>query len=190
MFQCNVACFQRREASSNFEVNNTNNKVYADTINENSYSSKTDSNCTIFKRYLLRQEFPQKNAETVNVPLVCWRQAGLFEHLWWHISDSAISATSGCLCCSLQAQPLFCFFKIAYLKQTHGNCKAKMTRLNADNIINFNRYNRRRLMKIYMGAQLPFPFCPLHTLRGVHPNEHNFSEVGFIVGCSTFTMSS
>ena len=69
--------------------------------------------CTIFKRHLSRQEFPQKNAKAVNIIFDCPWTAGISKHLRCHISNSSTSSASGCLCCSLSLP--FCQTKITYL---------------------------------------------------------------------------
>ena len=56
---------------------------------------------TIFKRFLFREEFPQQNAETVDVIFDCARRVNISEHLRCHVRDGSTSSASGRLCSSL-----------------------------------------------------------------------------------------
>ena len=87
-----------------------------------SFTSYTEQLCsskhicsinTVFKRCLSWQDFPQKDAEAVNIIFDCSWRTGVYKNLWCHISDCSTSFASDCLCCSLLLP--FCQTKITYL---------------------------------------------------------------------------
>jgi len=68
---------------------------------------------TMFKRFLSSQQFPQQNAETVNIIFDSSWCVYIFKHFWRHVNNCSTSCSSGRLCCSFLF-PL-CQPKVTYL---------------------------------------------------------------------------
>ena len=62
---------------------------------------QTEKLSTVFKGFLSSKQFPQKNAEAVDIIFDCPGRVGIFEHFRRHVSNCSTSGACRCLSCKL-----------------------------------------------------------------------------------------